>query len=222
MASSIAARSRSNPGIHLMVNTTLFSPRAALLVWLPKADRRSLPPGTVNWMKPLNAKPAGFHWTAVIWLTCSRYSPLPTLERTKKPFRVMVTYWPSKRTWPLWPLTSTMRLPLGTPPNLTRRNPSWMTQQEWIAQREEVRRNIGQGFQDATLDNYLSGAQNLQFHAALYGVPGGAVEPRMRQVPDMVGLWDRRDSLSSAAYPAGQAMSARRGAGADPGRAQAR
>jgi ABC-2 type transport system ATP-binding protein len=61
--------------------------------------------------------------------------------------------------------------------------------------RDAVRRNIGLVFQDTTLDNYLTGAQNLKFHAALYGVPAAAVEPRMRQVLEMVGLWDRRDSL---------------------------
>jgi ABC-2 type transport system ATP-binding protein len=63
------------------------------------------------------------------------------------------------------------------------------------AERDSVRRNIGLVFQDTTLDNYLSGEQNLRFHASLYGVPASAVEPRMRQVLEMVGLWDRKDSL---------------------------
>jgi ABC-2 type transport system ATP-binding protein len=63
------------------------------------------------------------------------------------------------------------------------------------AERDEVRRSIGLVFQDTTLDNYLTGAQNLRFHATLYGVPAAAVEPRMRQVMEMVGLWERRDSL---------------------------
>jgi ABC-2 type transport system ATP-binding protein len=63
------------------------------------------------------------------------------------------------------------------------------------SERDAVRRNIGLVFQDTTLDNYLTGAQNLKFHAALYGVPAAAVEPRMRQVLEMVGLWDRRDSV---------------------------
>ena len=63
--------------------------------------------------------------------------------------------------------------------------------------RDAVRRNIGLVFQDTTLDNYLTGAQNLRFHAELYAVPAAAVEPRMHQVLDMVGLWDRRDSLVS-------------------------
>jgi len=63
--------------------------------------------------------------------------------------------------------------------------------------RNSVRRNIGLVFQDTTLDSYLTAAQNLRFHAELYGVPKAAVAPRMRQVLDMVGLWDRRDSLVS-------------------------
>ena len=61
--------------------------------------------------------------------------------------------------------------------------------------RAEVRRRIGLVFQDTTLDDYLTAAENLRFHAELYGVPGAAVAPRMRQVLEMVGLWDRRDSL---------------------------
>ena len=64
-----------------------------------------------------------------------------------------------------------------------------------VRERDAVRRNIGLVFQDTTLDNYLTGAQNLRFHAELYAVPPAAVEPRMRQVLDMVGLWDRRDGL---------------------------
>ena len=64
-------------------------------------------------------------------------------------------------------------------------------------QRDSVRRNIGLVFQDTTLDGYLTAEQNLRFHAELYGVPKAAVPPRMRQVLDMVGLWDRKDSLVS-------------------------
>ena len=66
---------------------------------------------------------------------------------------------------------------------------------EVTSERDAVRRNIGLVFQDTTLDNYLTGAQNLRFHAALYGVPAAAVEPRTRQVLEMVGLWVRRDSV---------------------------
>ena len=60
-----------------------------------------------------------------------------------------------------------------------------------------MRRNIGLVFQDTTLDNYLTGEQNLRFHADLYGVPKAAFGPRLRQVLEMVGLWDRRTSVVS-------------------------
>jgi len=60
--------------------------------------------------------------------------------------------------------------------------------------RDDVRRHIGLVFQDPTLDSYLTGAQNLKLHAELYGVQRDLVEPRMRQVLTMVGLWDRKDT----------------------------
>lgn len=63
-----------------------------------------------------------------------------------------------------------------------------------VAARDEVRRHIGLVFQDPTLDGYLSAAQNLRLHAELYGVEKAAVAPRMRQVLEMVGLWERRDA----------------------------
>ncbi len=66
-----------------------------------------------------------------------------------------------------------------------------------VAERDEVRRNIGLVFQDPTLDGYLSAEQNLKFHAELYGVPKALVPDRMRQVLEMVGLWERRDSRVS-------------------------
>ncbi len=64
-----------------------------------------------------------------------------------------------------------------------------------VTQRDEVRRHIGLVFQDTTLDDYLTAEQNLRFHAELYGIPSATVAPRVRQVMEMVGLWDRRGSL---------------------------
>jgi ABC-2 type transport system ATP-binding protein len=61
-------------------------------------------------------------------------------------------------------------------------------------QRDSVRRNIGLVFQDTTLDTYLTAEQNMRLHAELYGVERELVEPRMRQVLEMVGLWERRRS----------------------------
>jgi ABC-2 type transport system ATP-binding protein len=63
-----------------------------------------------------------------------------------------------------------------------------------VKQRADVRRNIGLVFQDTTLDNYLTAERNLRLHAELYGIPRSAVNDRLRQVLEMVGLWDRRKS----------------------------
>jgi len=59
----------------------------------------------------------------------------------------------------------------------------------------QVRREIGLVFQDTTLDDYLTAAENLRFHAELYGVDPALREPRLRGVLEMVGLDDRRDDL---------------------------
>jgi ABC-2 type transport system ATP-binding protein len=61
------------------------------------------------------------------------------------------------------------------------------------AERDDVRRHIGLVFQDQTLDGYLTAEQNLRMHAELYGIDSGVVPARMRQMLEMVDLWDRRD-----------------------------
>jgi ABC-2 type transport system ATP-binding protein len=63
-----------------------------------------------------------------------------------------------------------------------------------VRERDEVRRHIGLVFQDPTLDGYLTAQQNLELHAELYGVDRALVPARMRQVLDMVGLWERKDT----------------------------
>jgi len=61
-----------------------------------------------------------------------------------------------------------------------------------VRERDDVRRHIGLVFQDPTLDGYLTAEQNLRLHAELYGVEGALIPARMRQVLEMVGLWERR------------------------------
>jgi ABC-2 type transport system ATP-binding protein len=63
-----------------------------------------------------------------------------------------------------------------------------------VRERDDVRRNIGLVFQDPTLDGYLTAEQNLRLHAELYGVEQALVPARMKQMLEMVGLWERRDS----------------------------
>ena len=66
-----------------------------------------------------------------------------------------------------------------------------------VSERDDVRRHIGLVFQDQTLDTYLSAQQNLKLHAELYGIRKDLVGPRMQQVMEMVGLWERRRSTVS-------------------------
>jgi ABC-2 type transport system ATP-binding protein len=61
-----------------------------------------------------------------------------------------------------------------------------------VGERDDVRRHIGLVFQEQTLDGYLTAEQNLRLHAELYGVDAGVVPERMRQMLEMVDLWDRR------------------------------
>ncbi len=62
-------------------------------------------------------------------------------------------------------------------------------------QPDRVRHSIGMVFQDPSLDDRLTGEENLRFHAMLYNVPGDKLEERMDQVLEMVQLSDRRKSL---------------------------
>jgi ABC-2 type transport system ATP-binding protein len=61
-----------------------------------------------------------------------------------------------------------------------------------VTERDDVRRHIGLVFQDPTLDAYLTAEQNLKLHAELYGIDNAVVPARMRQMLEMVDLWDRR------------------------------
>ena len=64
-----------------------------------------------------------------------------------------------------------------------------------VTEQAQVRQRIGLVFQDTTLDDYLTASENLRFHAELYGVPREVVGPRLRQVLELVDLWERRDNL---------------------------
>jgi ABC-2 type transport system ATP-binding protein len=63
-----------------------------------------------------------------------------------------------------------------------------------VRQQGEVRQSIGLVFQDPSLDERLSGLQNLRFHALVYNVPAPVREQRIDQVLQMVELRDRRHS----------------------------
>lgn len=59
----------------------------------------------------------------------------------------------------------------------------------------KVRKSIGMVFQEPSSDDLLTGYENLKLHALLYGVPRGIREKRIKEVLDLVDLWDRRGDL---------------------------
>ena len=61
-----------------------------------------------------------------------------------------------------------------------------------VRQQSQVRQSIGLVFQDPSLDEKLSGLQNLQFHALVYNVPASVRGQRIEQVLRMMELWDKR------------------------------
>ena len=63
-----------------------------------------------------------------------------------------------------------------------------------VHQQSQVRQSIGLVFQDPSLDERLSGLQNLRFHALVYNVPSSVREKRIKEMLTMVELWDRRKS----------------------------
>jgi len=61
-----------------------------------------------------------------------------------------------------------------------------------IKERSQVRQSIGLVFQEPSLDDYLTAEQNLRFHGYAYGVPRNVLEPRLKELLEMMELWDRR------------------------------
>lgn len=59
-----------------------------------------------------------------------------------------------------------------------------------------VRHCIGIVFQDPALDDQLTGRENLDFHARMYGMPRKGREGRIREVLRLVELSDRADELA--------------------------
>jgi ABC-2 type transport system ATP-binding protein len=60
----------------------------------------------------------------------------------------------------------------------------------------QVRRNVGIVFQDPTLDTVLTGHENLELHARLYGIPALLREKRIKEMLELVDLADRSNDLT--------------------------
>lgn len=64
-----------------------------------------------------------------------------------------------------------------------------------IKQPAEVRKSIGIVFQDQSLDDRLTGKENLEMHARLYGVEKDQRKKRINEVLELVELKDRADKF---------------------------
>lgn len=64
-----------------------------------------------------------------------------------------------------------------------------------LKQKDEVRNSIGIVFQEPALDNRLTGFENLDFHARLYGLKQETRKKRIEEVLNLVELQDKADVL---------------------------
>src|SRR5512136_2684698 len=64
-----------------------------------------------------------------------------------------------------------------------------------VREANKVRKSIGIIFQEPSIDDRLTGRENLEMHANLYGVPAKEQKTRINEVLKLVDLEDRADSL---------------------------
>ena len=64
-----------------------------------------------------------------------------------------------------------------------------------ITSPDKVRSQIGIVFQEPALDDRLTGKENLDFHARMYGMKRQQREDRIREVLEIVGLEDKANTL---------------------------
>jgi len=62
-------------------------------------------------------------------------------------------------------------------------------------EQDQVRRHIGIIFQEPSLDIGLTGKENLNFHAMMYGIESGERKKRIAEVLSVVGLTEKADIL---------------------------
>lgn len=64
-----------------------------------------------------------------------------------------------------------------------------------VKEQAYARKSFGIVFQDPAVEEELTAYENMLFHAVLYGVPKVEQKPRIKQLLELVELWERRDSL---------------------------
>jgi ABC-2 type transport system ATP-binding protein len=62
-------------------------------------------------------------------------------------------------------------------------------------EQDKARKSFGIVFQDPSLEEELSAYENMQIHAVLYGIPKKEQQERIKELMELVDLWERRDSM---------------------------
>jgi ABC-2 type transport system ATP-binding protein len=60
---------------------------------------------------------------------------------------------------------------------------------------DSARKAFGIVFQDPSVDTEMTAYENMELHAALYGVKGKDIRARVKTLMELVELWDRKDVL---------------------------
>jgi ABC-2 type transport system ATP-binding protein len=72
---------------------------------------------------------------------------------------------------------------------------AWINGYDIEREASQVRQSIGIVFQDPTLDEYLTADQNLYYHCMIYHTPRKTRDTRIRDVLQLVGLYERRKDI---------------------------
>ena len=64
-----------------------------------------------------------------------------------------------------------------------------------LKEQDKARKSFGIVFQEPSLDDELTAYENLDFHGVLYGVEKDLRKRRIRELLELVGLWERKYKL---------------------------
>src|SRR5665213_1677563 len=64
-----------------------------------------------------------------------------------------------------------------------------------VKEQAAARKSFGIVFQDPSVDTEMTAYENMKLHAVLYGVPKTQLADRIKELLELVELWDRKDSL---------------------------
>lgn len=64
-----------------------------------------------------------------------------------------------------------------------------------VKDQDRARKSFGIVFQDPSVDVEMTAYENMQLHAVLYSVPKAQLDSRIKELLELVDLWERKDSF---------------------------